>query len=137
MQINPYLTFNNQAKDAVDFYVSCLGGEITDHMKFSDMPKQDQGDLPPEKLELTAHIAARLGDQMIMASDHPWGPAPTLSGFSVQTEWNTIEEAEQAYTKLSEGGEIIMPFGPTSWSPGCGMFKDKFGVQWITNYSGK
>lgn len=44
-----------------------------------------------------------------------------LVGFNVQTEWPTVEQAKAAFDKIGEGGEVQMPFGPTSWAAGFGI----------------
>ena len=49
----------------------------------------------------------------------------------MQTEWPTVAEAKAAFDTMAEGGEVQMPFGPTSWAAGFGMARDRFGVPWM------
>ena len=119
----------------MEFYAQALGGEVEMYMTFAEMPEEERAGIPEEMHGLTAHISVRFGDQALMASDHPCGDPPAPAGFSVQTEWPTIDQARAAFQRLSEGGEVQMPFGPTSWAPGFGMVRDRYGVQWMVDCS--
>ncbi len=133
MKLCPYLTFKDNAREAMEFYAQALGGEVAMHLTFAAMPEEERANLPEEAHGLTAHIAVQFGDQTLMASDHPWGDPPAPAGFSVQTEWPTVAEAKAAFEQIGEGGEIQMPFGPTSWAVGFGLVRDRYGVSWIFN----
>ena len=135
--MSPYITFKDNAREAMEFYAQALGGEVDALMTFADMPADDKAGIPEPMQQLTAHIAVRFGDNILMASDHPWGDPPPPAGFSVQTEWPTVAQARAAFEKIGEGGEVQMPFGPTSWAKGFGMVRDRFGVSWIFNCAGE
>ena len=49
---------------------------------------------------------------------------------------DTLAEAERLFAALSEGGVVMMPFGPTAWAEGFGMFTDRFGIPWMVNFEG-
>lgn len=130
MDLNIYLTFKDNARDALAFYADVLGGEVTDLMDFGEMP----GDWNPVIAKRLAHGRVALGTKSIMASDS-WSDDDfkAFAGFRVQTAWDTVEEANAAFSRLSEGGVVVMPIEPTFWAAAFGICRDKFGVEWMCN----
>jgi len=132
MGINPYLTFGGNCAEAFAFYSDVLGGEIVAMQKFSDMP--DQSSVTHEQRDLVLHAQLKLGDNILMASDHG-GSVDYLKpqGFSLQTGWPSAEKGWQVFQRLSEGGEVVVPFGETFWAAGFGVCRDRFGIPWMVN----
>lgn len=131
MQICPYLTFNGTAQEALNFYAHALGGTVEAVMKFSEIP--DGTKVPPNLKDRVAHGRVIFPNGAIMISDSFEEQPITYSGFNVQTSWSDVTEAKSAFDKMSEGGEVIMPFEPTFWAAGFGNLKDQFGVGWMFN----
>ncbi len=136
MQLEAYLFFNNQAAEAFDFYAKCLGGKIAMKVTYGEMPGTEQ--MPPEVRKQIAHVRLEAGDAVLLASD--WcppggepGPYPGIQGCAVCLSTDKPEEAERLFAALSQGGEVEMPIGETSWSQRFGMFVDRFGVHWMVN----
>ena len=132
MDFNVYLTFDGTCEDALNFYADTLGGEILMLSHFNEMPEGDFKP-PPGSENRVLHARMMLGGKLVMASDSFPGQTVTHGGFSMQTGWDSVEEAEAIFAKLSEGGSISMPFGPTFWAKAFGTCKDKFGVDWMVN----
>ncbi len=131
MKLNPYLTFDGTAREALEFYARVLNGTVGAAMTFAEMPEED---IPEAMCNRLAHGRVVFDGGTIMVSD-TWGPESDAkhSGFSLQTEWPTVEAAKNAFEALSEGGNITMAFGPTFWAAGFGMCRDRFGVPWMVN----
>ncbi|WP_262691867.1 VOC family protein [Kordiimonas aestuarii] len=147
MKLNPYLNFDGNCREAMVFYHSCLGGEIAFIVTYADMPPGEDG--PPEEgcagaefdMEkmgsLIAHMRLEVGDVVIMASDCPPGAYEQAAGTTCALQADSMEEAQRIFDALSQGGQVFMPFGPTSWAEAFGMFKDKFGIPWMVNFEGR
>lgn len=133
MQMCPYLTFDGTALDAITFYADVLNGELAEVMRFDQMPGAE-GKYSAEVGARLVHGQVRFGGQVIMVSDTMGqDPFEGHHGFTIQTNWDTVTEAEAAFAKLSKGGTVSMPFGPTFWAKGFGVCRDKFGVGWMVN----
>ena len=132
MQIHPYLMFNGNAAEAMEFYQRVLGGKL-DISRFSDMPDPDES-LKPEHLNRVMHARLQCDDAVLMASDTcPSQPTGPMDGFSVALMFSDVEQGASVFDALGEGGTTIMPWGPTFWAAGFGMLKDRYGVAWIIN----
>ena len=132
MDLNPYLTFDGNARAALEFYAEALGGTIEAVMTFGEMPSDTPMD-DAMKARL-AHGRVVFGDKSIMVSD-VWSSDQfkPFQGFSIQTSWDTADEAKAAFARLSIGGTIIMPIEETFWAQAFGLCQDQFGVQWMCN----
>jgi len=129
MQVQPYLFFDNCCQDAIDFYRSALGAEVTALMHYKDGP-----DTPPAGMEnKVMHANFRIGDSIVMASDDCAGKQTGFTGFSLTLAVADEAEAERVFAALAIGGEIRMPLAKTFWSPRFGMVADRFGVLWMIN----
>lgn len=131
MQINPYLTFDGNAREAMEFYHAILGGSLT-VTSFGDMPPQDW--VTDDNRHLVANAQLRFGDHVLMASDSAgFSEFRGHSGFDIQLGIDDLEAARTAYERLAEGGSRIMDFAPTFWAAGFGTLRDRFGVPWMVN----
>ena len=132
MHLANYLLFENRAAEAFDFYAKCLGGKIAMKVTYGEMPGSDGW--PPEAENQLAHIRLEVGDAVLMGSD--WcapRPYPGIQGNAVSLTVDTPDEAEQLFRTLSDGGDVAMPIGETSWARRFGMFTDRFGAFWMIN----
>ena len=135
---NPYLNFNGNTEEAFNFYKSVLGGDFAQVMRFKDVPGNDQ--IPAEDQDKIMHIALPVGNgNMLMATDVSSNMPPVTMGnnISISVSPETEEEAYKLFDGLSAGGEVMMPLAKQFWGDTFGMLKDKFGVQWMMNYSEK
>jgi len=134
MEIVPHLNFNGQCREAFETYEKVLGGKITFMGTWGEMPGADQ--FPPEMHKLIMHTTIKLGDQMIMGADSPPDRYEKPQGLWVSINVKDAAEAERVFKELSEGGNVVMPFQQTFWSPGFGMGTDRFGTPWMVNTEG-
>ena len=128
-KLNPYLNFNGDTKEAMEFYKSVLGGELTmQTMGESGMTVVD------EYKDQIIHAQLTSGDIILMASDTAdhgkaeFGTSVQLS--LVGSDENTLTEI---FNKLAEGGKIDMPLQKQFWGDIFGMLTDKYNIHWMVN----
>ena len=129
MQVQPYLMFNGRTEEAINFYKSKLGAEVSAMMRFKDAP--DQSMMPPGSGEKIMHSCFKIGDTQVMASDGECGGKTNFEGFSLALNAANAAEAERLFKGLSDGGKVTMPLTKTFFSPSFGMLHDRFGVSWM------
>lgn len=125
--LNPYVSFNGKTREAMEFYKSIFGGELT----ISTFADQHVPDAPADGV-MHAQLAVD-GKPLIMASDGM--DAQDLSGFSLSLSGNNADELRGYFEKLAEGGTITKTLEKESWGDEFGMVQDKFGVSWMVNIS--
>jgi PhnB protein len=132
MQVQPYLFFDGRCEEAVEFYRRTLGAEVIMLLRFKDSPEPPQpGMVPPGSENKVMHMAMRIGDSTIMASDGRCMGKPTFQGFSLSLSVASEAEAERLFAALGEAGQVQMPLAKTFFSPRFGMVADRFGVSWM------
>lgn len=137
LKINPYIHFNGNAEEAFNFYKSVFGGEFLRIARYKDFASLDNQVSEKEANKL-AHIALPIGpDSMLMGSDVPefMGPLNEAENRSkIYVTPGSKEAANQLYQGLSAGGQIEMPIGDSPWGTYFGMFRDKYGIEWMIDF---
>ena len=135
--INPHINFNGNAEEAFNFYKSVFGGEFTKIIRFKDLagPEFPVADKEANKI---MHIALSIGKNFLMANDVPEIMGRTnenenRSKIFVATE--SREEADKLFNGLSAGGQIEGPIGDSPWGSYFGCFRDKYGIEWMIDFS--
>ncbi len=131
MQINAYLVFDGQCKEAFTFYEQVLGGTLETMQPHGDSPMAEQ--TPPEWRDRILHARLVVGDQVLMGSDSPPNQYDTPKSFSVSVTVNDPAQADRIFQALAEGGSVQMPIQETFWASRFGMLTDRFGVPWMVN----
>ena len=132
MQVQSYLFFNGRCEEAAEFYRRALGAEVTTLLRFKDSPEPHQpGMIPPGAENKVMHMALRIGDTTVMASDGRCTGQLSFQGFALTLTAANEAEADRRFAALSEGGQVQMPLGKTFFSPRFGMVADRFGVLWM------
>jgi PhnB protein len=131
MQVNPYLHYNGNCEEALNFYVKAIGAKIDVIMHVEGSPAAEQ--MPPSMAKKVLHGQISIDGEVIMASDAPPDYFEKMQGMSVALQIQDAAEGAKVFAALSEGGTVKMPFGPTFWSKGFGMCVDKFGAPWMVN----
>lgn len=131
MEIQPYLMFNGDCAEAMEFYANILDGEIKFIQHFRDAPP-DEG-LPPALADKVMHARLEFNDQIIMASDDPSEDYKPPAGINLQIDFENPEDAQRIFDGLAEGGSVMMKIQPTPYAKCFGMVTDKFGVTWMLN----
>jgi len=135
-QINPHINFNGNAEEAFSFYKSVFGGEFTKIMRFREL-SSPEFPVAENEANKIMHIALPVGRNFLIANDVPEFMGRTnenenRSKISISTE--SKEEADKLFNGLSEGGQIEAPMGESPWGSYFGMFRDKYGIEWIVEF---
>jgi len=137
--INPHINFNGNAEEAFNFYKSVFGGEFPKIIRFKEIssPEYPVAENDANKI---MHIALPIGKNILMANDVPEflgrvNENENRSKISVSAE--NREEADRIYNGLSAGGTIEYPMGDSPWGSYFGMFRDKFGIEWMVDFDPK
>lgn len=131
-QLAPYLFFEGRCDEAIEFYQSTLGAEVTMLMRYKESPEpQPPGMLPPGNGDKVMHASMRIGDITLFASDGMCSGKPDFRGVSLSLTVANAEEAEHVFAALENGGQVLMPMTKTFFSPRFGMVADRFGVSWM------
>lgn len=134
--INPYLMFNGTCEEAFLFYKSVFGGEFPYIGKYKDAPAEEGEKLSEEALNRIMHVSLPIGNTILMGSDsHPrYGDVGFGDNFSISINTESTDEADRIFKGLSAGGKVEMPMDNTFWGSYFGMFKDKFGINWMVSF---
>lgn len=131
MQLNPYLNFDGQCREAFTAYERILGGKIEMMQTHGESPMPDH--VSPEARDRILHVRLAVGDAVLLGSDTPPGEPPNPQGFALSLSIDTPAEAERIFNGLSDGGKVDMPLQETFWAQRFGMLVDKFGIPWMVN----
>lgn len=135
--LNPYLNFAGNTEEAFTFYRSVFGGDFTTLQRFKDTP--EAGRVPEKEKNMLMHVSLPVGKgNSLMATDalESMGHKLTVgNNIQLSLEAESKEEAEKLFKGLSAGGKVTMPLGDTFWGAYFGMLVDKFGIQWMVNYT--
>ncbi len=129
-QLTPYLTFNGNCREAMEFYAKVFDGELN-IMPFSEAPME----IPEEAKDQVLHSSLSFNSQLIMASDTmPGNPVIPGNTVTLSVAVNSEEEGMSLFEVLSEGGKILMPYEKVFWGAMFGMCTDKYEINWMVNY---
>jgi PhnB protein len=138
-QINPHINFNGNAEEAFTFYKSVFGGEFAMISRFKDLASPE---FPVSENEANKimHIALPIGKNVLMGNDVPEIMGRTnenehRSKISISAE--SKEEADKLFNGLSAGGNVEMPMEDSPWGSYFGMFRDKYGIEWMVDFDPK
>jgi PhnB protein len=132
MLVQPYLFFDGNCEEAIDFYRQAIDAKLMMMMRFDESPEPAQpGMVPPGSEKKIMHAAFHVGESLIMASDGGCSGQAKFDGFSLSITVPDAATAERLFNALAEGGQVRMPIGKTFWSPLFGMVQDRFGVGWM------
>jgi PhnB protein len=136
--INTWINFNGNAEEALDFYKSVFGGEFTKVVRFKDIASEKFPVAAKEENKIM-YIALPIGrNTMLIANDVPEvlgqvNEHENRSKILLSTE--SKEEADRLFSGLSVGGEVEGSMGDSPWGSYAGMFRDKYGIEWIIEFS--
>lgn len=133
-QINAYLTFNGNCRDAMAFYEECLGGELT-LQTVEGSPMENQ--FPPEAKEKILHASLSSGSLVLLGSDLS-GPGGLIKGNTISLSLNcsSEEEIKKFFSNLSSGGQVAHPLHEF-FAGTMGTLTDKFEKDWLLYYEKK
>ena len=136
--LNPWINFNGNAEEAFTFYKSVFGGEFSKVIRFKDLASPE---LPVAESEANKIMQITLpigGANMLIGNDVPefMGKVSESENRSkIHVDVDTKVEAERIFNGLSNGGQVEGPIGDSPWGTYAGMFRDKYGIEWIVEYN--
>jgi PhnB protein len=135
--INPWINFNGNAEEAFIFYKSVFGGEFTKIIRFKDLAGMEF-QIPENEANKLMHIALPIGKHnMLIANDVPefmGSVSENENRSKIALSAESREEADKIFNGLSVGGDIEGPIGDSPWGTYAGMFRDKYGIEWIVEF---
>lgn len=132
VQVDPYLIFAGNCREAMAFYKEVLRGEL-EIMPFAGSPVE----VPEDYQQKVMHSTLRFGGAAIMASDQmPGQPVEHSDGMHISLGLKDPAEAERIFEELSAGGRVTLPFEEPFWGGKFGSCIDRFGVSWMVSCEG-
>lgn len=135
-QINPHINFNGNAEEAFTFYKSVFGGDFTKITRFKDLAGPEF-QIPEKEANKIMHIALPIGDNFLMANDVPESMGRTNENENrskISVTAASKAEAQRIYKGLSMGGQVEVPMEDNSEVSCFGMFRDKYGIEWMVSF---
>lgn len=131
-RLNPYLSFLDNARPAMEFYQSVLGGELTSNT-FGEY-----GDPAAPEADLIMHSQLETPSGFtLMGADTPPGMAHNPgTNMSISLSGDDADDLRGWFAGLSEGGVVTVPLEKQMWGDEFGMCTDKFGIAWMVNIQG-
>jgi PhnB protein len=119
--INPHINFNGNAEEAFTFYKSIFGGEFAKIIRLKDMASPD---FPVDEKD----------ENKILYIALPIGVNERENRSKISISAESKQEADTLFNGLSAGGEIEMPIADSPWGSYFGMFRDKYGIEWMVDF---
>ena len=135
--INPHINFNGNAEEAFTFYQSVFGGAFVNMIRFKDIASTEHP-VSENEANKIMHIALPIGNNLLMGNDVPenMGRVNEMENRSkIAVNAASREEADKLFNGLSAGGSIEMPISDSPWGSYFGMFRDKYGIEWMVDYN--
>jgi|EP01038_Epipyxis_sp_PR26KG_P000315 PhnB protein len=139
-QINPHILFKGTTEEAFNFYKSVFGGEFSILMRMKDLPKDPENPISETVGNKILNISLPIGkNNILIGSDvaEHFMDLELVTGnrYTISINAESKEEAYQLFNDLSAGGEIEIPLSESPWGTYFGMFADKYGIQWMLDYT--
>ncbi len=133
MQVNPYLNFNGNTREAMNFYKDCLGGELSIQV-VKETPAA--ANMPPESQDKVMHSSLTVdGNILVLASDMMRDKTNNGNSISLCLNCGSEEEIRRTFKNLSQSGTIGHDLEDTFWGAIFGDLTDKYGIRWMFNYT--
>lgn len=134
--LNLHINFNGNAEEAFNFYKSVFGGTFTKIIRFKDLAGPEFP-ISEKEADKIMYIALPIGKNRLIANDVPEFMGKTnenehRSKISISAE--SKAEADQLFKGLSADGQVEMPMDNSPWGTYFGMFRDKYGIEWIIDF---
>ncbi len=138
MRVQPYLSFEGRAEEALDFYTRAVGAQVNVKMRFKDAPPMEGSDNScadmggePRTGDKIMHSEFKIGESVIMASDGYCSGKTSFAGVSLAIQAKDDAEAKRIFDGLVTGGKVHQPLIKTFFATSFGILADKFGVSWM------
>lgn len=136
-QINPSINFNGNAEEAFLFYQSVFGGNFGKIVRFKDLSGSGYP-IAENEAEKIMHITLAIGSNVLIGNDVP----QSMGTVNEQENRSKIsisaasrEEADHLFNGLTAGGSVEVPMNDSPWGSYFGMFRDKYGIEWMIDFN--
>ncbi len=136
--INPWINFNGNAEEAFTFYKSIFGGEFLKIVRFKDLASDEFKVSEMEENKIMYISLPISKNNVLIANDVPefMGKVNENENRSkILINTDSKEEADRLFNTLSVGGTIEGPMGDSPWGTYAGMLRDKYGIEWLIEFS--
>ena len=130
-RLNPYISFTNNAKEAMEFYKEVFGGTLDVHT-FGEYGAKDS---PEANNIMHGMLETDAGFTLMGADSPPDHPITDGDNIAVSLSGDDADDLRRYWGKLSDGGTVTVPLEKQMWGDEFGMCVDKFGVSWLVNIS--
>ncbi len=128
--MNPYLNFAGNAREALDFYKSIFGGEVSGLQTYGEGGMAHDDTMKNRVM----HSEFKAEGVFFMASDAPDDTQPhSDNNISLSLNFTDLAEIDRVFAALAQGGQVTMPLDTAPWGARFGMLTDKYGIQWLLN----
>ena len=131
MNIQPYMSFEGKAQEAIDFYKGAIGAQVKMVMHFKDAPPDMHAKMSPASMDKVMHACIKIGDSDVFLTDGQCSGKAAFAGVTLTLNATSDGEAEKLFAALGKGGQVSMPLAETFFATRFGMVDDKFGVHWM------
>lgn len=130
-QLDAYLSFNGNCREAMTFYKECLGGELN-IMTVGDSPVADK--IPDMAKDSVMHADLKNGRLNLLGSDMMGKNLEHGNAITLCLNCSSEDEIQNYFSKLSSGGKVTQPLRVEFWGGTFGTLTDRFGLNWMFNY---
>jgi PhnB protein len=131
-QVNPYLVFKGNCREAMNFYKDCFGGKLA-IQTVGESPLA--GQMGPHPNDAILHSSLIAKSITLMGSDMHWSDFTNGNAYHLSLDCDSEKEANTLFAKLGEGGKVTQPLAAMPWGALHGQLVDRFGKSWFLNYS--
>jgi PhnB protein len=136
--LNPWINFNGNAEEAFNFYKSVFWGDFTKIIRLKDLAGPEFQVPQKDENKIMQIILPIENGHMLIGNDVPefMGTVNENENRSkIHVGVKTQKETERIFNGLSVGGKVEVPLGKTAWGTCFGMFRDKYGIEWIIEFN--
>lgn len=136
--INPWINFNGNAEEAFNFYKSVFGGEFTKIIRFKDLASTEVQIADDEANKIMQIVLPIGSGNALIGNDVPefMGKVSENENRSkIHLNVDSKDDAERIFNELSVGGQVEGQIGDSPWGTHAGMFRDRYGIEWILEYN--
>jgi PhnB protein len=129
----PYLSFNGNCREAMEYYQKTFSGEMREMLTFGDPRMAEYSPKETHHLIMHARLEMKGGGALYAGDCPPNMPYNGINGCMLALTLSTEQEASAIFDKLADGGQVTMPLAPSFWAKVFGMVTDRYGVAWGIN----
>jgi PhnB protein len=130
-RLNPYISFRDNAREALEFYKSVFGGALNMNTfgEYGDKSAPEADKIMHGQLETDS------GYTLMVADTPPGMEYNPGTNIAVSLSGDDADELRGYWEKLSAGGTVSVPLEKQMWGDEFGMCTDQFGIGWLVNIS--